>query len=232
MLAGDQLSLTVRVETNSHALLTTTGATRVYRRRDDDAPARQALTAFVEDGARLEYLPDPTIPYRASALEQALRWHLNGRAGLLAWDILTPGRQGFEEDFSFRLFANDAAVYWNGAPIVLERYALLPERMDVRSLARMSDRTHLGTLTFFDGSRTTHEWLELETEAHRVLDGLACELASPTLTFGVSATFRQGLAVRALDCSSQGILLAFERLRELLLRRVWGRSSPLPRKIY
>jgi urease accessory protein len=232
VLAGDQLSLAVRVETRSHALLTTTGATRIYLRRGDEAPARQALTAVVEDGARLEYLPDPTIPYRASALEQTLRWHLHGGAGLLAWDVLAPGRQGFEEDFSFRLYANDTAVYWNGAPIVLERYALLPERMNLRSLARMSHGTHLGTLMFFDGSQTTREWLELEAEAHRVLDGLARELASPSLMCGVSATFRQGLAVRALGGSSQEILLAFERLREFLLRRVWGASSPLPRKIY
>lgn len=47
-----------------------------------------------------------------------------------------------------------------------------------------------------------------------------------------SVTFRQGLAVRALDCPGQGILLAFERLREFLLRRGLGASSPLPRKIY
>lgn len=232
VLAGDELALAVRVESRAHALLTTTGATRIYLRRGDEAAARQALTAIVEDGARLEYLPDPTIPYRASALEQTLRWHLHGGAGLLTWDVLAPGRQGFEDDFSFRLYASDAAVYWNGAPIVLERYALRPERMDVQSLVRMSHRTHLGTLMFFDGTRTPRDWLELEAEAHRMLDELARELASPTLVCGVSATFRQGLAVRALDCSSQRILLAFERLREFLLRRVWGASSPLPRKIY
>src|SRR5687768_3348963 len=59
IVGGDVLELDLALGAQSHALLTTPGATRFYRSAGETA--LQSLDARLEDGARLEWLPLETI---------------------------------------------------------------------------------------------------------------------------------------------------------------------------
>ncbi|HYF64862.1 MAG TPA: urease accessory protein UreD [Herpetosiphonaceae bacterium] len=87
VLAGDDLDLSLAVEPQALAQLTTTGANRIYRSRDG-APARQRTRVAVGAGGMLEYLPGPTIPFAGAACEQTTRIDLAAGAGLCWWEVM------------------------------------------------------------------------------------------------------------------------------------------------
>jgi hypothetical protein len=61
LVGGDTLELSIHAAAGSHGLMTTPGATRFYRA--DDAPARQITQLRLDEGARLEWLPQETLYY-------------------------------------------------------------------------------------------------------------------------------------------------------------------------
>lgn len=86
---GDRLAIALRLAANSHALLTTPGATRFYRSAGDEA--EQTLDARLDDGARLEWLPLETLLHDGARARNRLRFRLAGGAEMIGWDCLALG---------------------------------------------------------------------------------------------------------------------------------------------
>src|ERR1700680_1525231 len=63
LLGGDHLGLQINLGCRTSVQLTTTGATRIYRRRGEFSPTTQCNDITVGKDALLEYLPDVTIPF-------------------------------------------------------------------------------------------------------------------------------------------------------------------------
>jgi urease accessory protein len=97
IVGGDVLALELDLAPQSHALLTTPGATRFYR-SDGDA-ARQSVTARVAAGARLEWLPLETICHRGAIGENRMRFSLAPGAEMIGWDVLALGLPASGEAF-------------------------------------------------------------------------------------------------------------------------------------
>jgi urease accessory protein len=97
VVGGDVLQISAHVGTGSHALITTPGATRFYR--STGALAQQMLTAQVDDGARLEWLPLETILYRNTLAENRMRFELASSAEMIGWDVLALGLPASNERF-------------------------------------------------------------------------------------------------------------------------------------
>src|SRR5207247_378519 len=68
LVGGDRLVVDVAVGAGAHACLTTPSATKVYRTAV--GPAEQAVRLTLAPGARLEWVPDHTIPFAGAALRQ------------------------------------------------------------------------------------------------------------------------------------------------------------------
>jgi urease accessory protein len=89
LVGGDTLDIAVQLQANTHALITTPGATRFYR--SEQGLATQRVHAQVGDGARLEWLPLETLAYNGChALNHAV-FELAPTAELMAWDITALG---------------------------------------------------------------------------------------------------------------------------------------------
>ena len=89
LVGGDTLDVRLHLEPNTHALLTTPGATRFYR--SEQGLATQRVQAEVQAGARLEWLPLETLAYNGChGLNHAV-FDLQGNAELMAWDITALG---------------------------------------------------------------------------------------------------------------------------------------------
>jgi urease accessory protein len=97
IVGGDTLELDITLAPQSHALLTTPGATRFYRSAGD--LALQSTTARVADGARLEWLPLETICHRAAQGENRMRFELAAGAQMIGWDLLALGLPASGEAF-------------------------------------------------------------------------------------------------------------------------------------
>lgn len=97
LVGGDVLELDIRLAADSHAVLTTPGATRFYRSAGDEA--LQQVRARVAAGARLEWLPLETICHRSTRAVNRLSFDLEPGAEMIGWDTLALGLPASGEAF-------------------------------------------------------------------------------------------------------------------------------------
>ena len=97
IVGGDVLELDIPLAPQTHALLTTPGATRFYRSAGE--LALQSTTARVGADARLEWLPLETICHRDAQGENRMRFELAAGAQMIGWDLLALGLPASGEVF-------------------------------------------------------------------------------------------------------------------------------------
>ncbi len=108
LVGGDDLGIELTLAPGAHALVTTPGATRFYRSLG--APATQALTAQVQEGARLEWLPLETIAYSGCIAQNRLRFTLAPGAEMIGWDVLALGLPASGQPFERGVFTQSIEV--------------------------------------------------------------------------------------------------------------------------
>lgn len=94
---GDSLTLQVTAGAKAHALLTTPGASKLYKSAGRKASQHVRLSA--RDQACLEWLPQETIVFDAADASLALDIEVAGDASVIAWEIATLGREAMGERF-------------------------------------------------------------------------------------------------------------------------------------
>jgi len=229
VLAGDRLELDIDVDEGVSALVTTTGATRLYRHRSGSADSEQKATFTVGERATLEYLPDPLIPYAGARYAQCTRFSLEPRAALFWWDVLAPGRQAAGEVFRFDHLRIQSEISAEGAPVLKENFSLEPLLRPLAIDARMREYSHLASFYVCQSGRPPQFWRDLEDQ----LNGLAKEITRPgEAVWGSSTLASDGVIVRGLSTSQRFIptaLIAFWRAAK---KAVKGEDAVPPRKVY
>lgn len=89
LVGGDEVDLEVDIAPDAHLLLTTPGATRLYR--SAGGRARQQVAARLAAGARLEWLPLETLVYPGARSECRLSFELAAGARMIGFDVLALG---------------------------------------------------------------------------------------------------------------------------------------------
>jgi urease accessory protein len=228
VLGGDRLSLELSVGNGAHAQVTSTGATRLYRSPPQASPADFTAQVQVGDGALLEYLPDPVIPFAGSRYAQHGSVNLSPGAGLFWWDTVAPGREASGEIFSYDALSLSFELRVDGTPVAIDRNDLHPAARDLRSPARLGPYLHFSSFYICLAGAAEHTWRDLEKN---LLD-LAGQLTSPVIIWGLTRLPAHGLVVRALSRNGRDIargLVAFWRVAKQAL---YGRDAVIPRKIY
>ena len=205
MVGGDALTVRMRLDADSHALLTTPGATRFYRSEGDWAT--QTVTAELHDGARLEWLPLETLAFPRCLGRNRLSFALAPRAQMMGWDVLALGLPAAGQSFEEGRFEQhlEWPGHWLERGLVDGRDHLLRH-----SPLGLAGRDVLATLWLAEGqalSRPRREEL-LELARARI------DAAGPSVVAGVTAA-RDGLLVlRALGPMVEPVMA--------LLQSVWG----------
>lgn len=229
VLAGDRLALDVEVQAGAYAQLTTTGATRLYRHRTAAADSEQRTTFTIGDGAMLEYLPDPVIPFARSRHFQQTRIQLGQGSTLFWWEVLAPGRMAFGERFAFERLRIHSDVSVSGRPILREDYVLEPEVKDPTAMARLSSYSHTVSLCAAQQGRPPEFWRALEDR----LNELAATYHRPEESiWGASTLASDGLVVRGMCKSGRFVyepLIEFWKAARLAIT---GQEAVPPRKVY
>jgi urease accessory protein len=210
ILAGDRLAL--NVEAAAPLLITTTGATRLYRHRPGADDSEQRMNFSIGEGARLEYLPDPLIPFAASRHSQRICFSLSRDATLIWWEVLA-------HTFAFERLQISSSIDICGKPAVREDFVLEPSRRPLESVVRMSNSTHLSSFYVLKEGKTGAFWRELEHELRK----------SVPEYWGVSTLAVGGVIARALGRNYGGDLAALRNAASLFLT---GKPAPPPRKVY
>jgi urease accessory protein len=231
---GDSLALDVHVAHGAAALLTTPGASKLYRARDDSAlmescahsnPAlsspRERITVlqkFTSDrGAVLEWLPHETIAFDGARASVKTVVELHEQATYAGWELICLGRPACGELFTRGELRTELSISRGGRLSYLERglyrggHALLQARWG------LSGFPVIGTFVLAaPGARAS--WVE------SVREQVVCEegLLAVTLVSGV-------LVLRFVGASTRAGRLLFERALAVLRPLYAGRAAVHPR---
>ena len=229
VLGGDRLALDVAVGPGAAAQITTTGATRLYRHRGGEPDSEQHATFALGDGALLEYLPDPVIPYAASRHHQRTEFRLGRGATLFWWEVTAPGRFASGERFAFDRLRVQAEIRAAERPILREDYVLEPARQDLSAPLRMCGYSYMASFCAVQEGRPAGFWRSLE----ECLSRAAAARTSPgQAVWGASALVSDGILVRGLTAGGRSIHAALVEFWRAARIAITGIDAAPPRKIY
>jgi urease accessory protein len=228
LLGGDRLALSVRVGAGASVQLTTAGATRVYRPREEAHTVTQLNEISVGENALLEYVPDAIIPFAGARYSQRTTIQLGSGAGLFWWEILAPGREARGEIFEYERVEMKADLVALGRPIAAERVCLEPRRRNISDLARLGPYRYWGTFYVCRVGLSAQTWLAAE---QRLRDVAASLTRSGEMLFGVSALVAHGLVIRCLARRGRGVMDALHSLWNAAKLFLYDREAVPPRKV-
>jgi len=205
---GDELSIHVKSEKDSSALLTTPGAGKWYRTA---GPWAKQKLVFEVDGD-LEWLPRETIVFDGALAELQCNVDLKNDARFIGWEIVCLGRTGSGERFDKGEIKTETSVARDGKPLFFERGRIEGGGGLMRSPAGLGGRTVFGTLV---AAAEIEANLLSECRKH-------VPLCAATLLPGV-------LVARYLGDSSEEAMRLFTRLWSVLRPAVCGRCAVAPR---
>ncbi|ABW30067.1 urease accessory protein UreD [Acaryochloris marina] len=128
MVGGDRLSINVTLQPQTHALLTTTSAGKVYR--SNGHGAQQTVQCQLDTNAILEWLPLGTIVFDQAQFRQTLQVELGPGAIFCGWDLTRFGRSARGERFMQGDWRSHTEIWQQGAPLWIDRQ-WLPGQPDI-----------------------------------------------------------------------------------------------------
>lgn len=149
-VGGDRLEADFHLGKGSRVLLTTQGATKVYRTMG--APVLSQTHIHLEEDTVLELVPDPLIPYAGSKYRQEVEVEMHEGAQLLYGETVYHGRVASGESFDYASLALRFRTAMNGAPLLHDAMVIDPARMAVQSLGLFEPHPYMGTFYFLGGS--------------------------------------------------------------------------------
>lgn len=207
LVGGDHLTVRARVGVGARALLTTPGATKVYRTLAPRACTTSVLQ--VEEGADLEHVPQETVVFDGAEAVVHTRVELAATSRFLGWEVVCLGRPASDESFRRGTVRLSLEVWREGTLVFVERGRIEGDARFANAPWGLGGAAAFGTLVATDGEvdavRRALEEAELE-EVHAVTE--------------VSGL----LVVRVLGRDGPRARATLERARHRI-RESWGRPA-------
>lgn len=229
VLSGDSLEYDINLAPDTEVQLTTTSATRVYRRREGAPSAVQCTNITVGRNALLEYVPDPVIPFAHSLYKQETHIKLEDGAGVFWWETIAPGRTTRGELFEYDKLELVTSICVDERSIALEHAQLEPTLRPLTSPVRLGVYRYFSTFYICKTGVAQTEWLGLEGQ----LRTLALELSQRgEVSWGVSTLVAYGLVIRGMSKNGRTLTAGLLAFWQAAKQALYGRAAVLPRKIY
>jgi urease accessory protein len=210
LTGGDRIDVAVALAEASEATVTSAAAEKIYRARDHEA-AEVLVELRVLAGARLFWLPQPTIVFNGARLERRTEVALGRDGTLLALEIHVFGRAAMGEEVAFGAVHDMWRVRREGALVFAEALRL-----------KGAIGATLQKKATFAGARATALLIYVAPDAVGRLGEAQARVAAMRGTAGASA-WNGLLVVRAL--AEDGGALQ----REMGALAEWLSARPLPR---
>lgn len=155
VLQGDRYTMDFSIGPDACGQITTQAATKIHEM--DANHAFQTQEIALEDGAYLEYLPEPVIPFTRSRFFTRTRIRIAPTATLLYAETLAGGRKYYRDGelFQYDLFSSTvAAERPDGAPLFVEKFRVEPRRFAVGTAGVMDDFDIFGNVLLLTPAAT------------------------------------------------------------------------------
>ncbi|AFY71215.1 Urease accessory protein ureD [Thalassoporum mexicanum PCC 7367] len=144
VVGGDRLTSQIKLQPNTHALITNAAAAKIYRSNGQIAVQETKIT--VGAGACLEWLPQETIVFAGADYTQKLRIDLEPKALWLGWDLTRFGRTARGEVFCPGQWRSHCEIWQAGKPIWCDRQRLVGQMELLESSNGLARKAILGSL--------------------------------------------------------------------------------------
>jgi len=131
LVSGDQLTITANLAEGTQVLITTPGAGRVYRAREDKALQHQITQLNVASNCLMEWLPQETILYPNAHTRLENRIDLEDNALFIGWEITCFGLPANQQDFAQGYAEQGFQIRHNGRLKVRERLVVDHQSRDL-----------------------------------------------------------------------------------------------------
>ena len=222
VVGGDILSMNVHAHAGAHGLVTTPGATRFYR--SEGLPGVQRAVLRVDEGARLEWLPQEAIYYSGCLAENHLTMDVAPGGELIGWDVAALGLPLADQPFVAGSVLQNLEV--PGVWLERGRIAAHDQRL-MQSPLGLGGHRCLGALFWVSGTPLTRHRREQALDAAREALGDAADLAG--CEAGATSPDGRVLVLRVLAPVVEPAMAALQRVRGAWRESLWSLAGEAPR---
>lgn len=219
LVGGDQVTVAAHLRVGTHVLMTSPSANRVYR--SEGKPAEQDIRLTVGDGARLEWLPELTIPFAGSRFRQSIQVELAPDATVVLWDAMASGRVARDERWAFTSYENEIVIRTVSGQSAIERLSVTSDSVGVT----VKNWDYVGSLFVVGEAIEPEKLAALETELVEL-----CEQQPGRLLGGVSRPAVPGLVVKVAARSAPALTTFLESAWSRLRCSLWDLPAPVLRR--
>ncbi|MDL9977722.1 urease accessory protein UreD [Microbacterium sp. ASV49] len=223
ILHNDRQRMDLRFGPGTAAHVTTQAHTKAYRMESGYATA--VCNIEVGEGAYVEYLPDPVIPFVDSRLYQRTGVAMQPGASLVTGETLYAGRLSRGERNVYAAYASDFEVTGpDGKPVATDRVRLVPAQGRLDAL--------LGGRDVVASLYVVSDTVRSSRIADVLRDATADAVASdPSAVFGVSVLpYDRGAWLRLLSDDTVAVERATSAAAMAAHELLLGTTAPLIRK--
>ena len=218
LVGGDHLSVEAQLHARTHVFMTSPSANRVYRSLSE--PALQEIRLSVGADARLEWVPEITIPFAGSRFRQSIHVDLAPGATVVLWDAMASGRVARHERWAFASLENEICISGSLGKSVAERYRLVPGLLP-ESVGLVGSWDYVASLFIIGDAVETEVWERLDEMLATILE------QRPGLVLGaVSTPALSGLVVKLVARSAPDLTAVQEAMWTAIRKELWGLPAP------
>lgn len=219
LVSGDDLSISVQVEPDAHALITTPGAGRMYKAREDNRPQIQRIEINVSANASAEWLPLEGIVFPQANAEIHNDVRLEDGAKVFYWEVLSLGLPANQQAFDSGSFNQNLTIHCGDRLALQERFVVNDEnRQILNAKIGLQQRPVQGLMVAGPFDESPDELIRQCREA----------LSESKECIGVT-NCGAFVVVRALGECSERTRLALQTLWGILRPALLGRNACPPR---
>ena len=218
LVGGDHVSVEAQLHAHTHVLMTSPSANRVYRSLSE--PVLQEIRLLVGPDARLEWVPEVTIPFAGARFRQSIHVDLAPGATVILWDALASGRVAMQERWAFAAVENEICIRTPHDGSVVERYCLVPGRLP-ESVGLVGSWDYVASLFIIGDAVGADVWKGLEAALANILE------QRPGLVLGaVSTPAAPGLVVKLVARSAPDLTVTWEAIWAAVRKDLWNLPAP------
>lgn len=206
LVGGDHLTLDIQLAAETHALVTTAAASKIYR--SNGSTATQITKIYVGAGACLEWFPQDAIAFNGCNYLQDVRIELGPGAAVFLWDVMRFGRSAAGEKFSTGQLRSRLEVWQQGRPLWIDRQQLLGNARYLGAPNAFADCSVLGCFAYL-GREIPPELIQ-EIREQDCPELTASDWGVTRLPKGLVGRYRGHSSRQALA----GFVTAWNRLRQ------------------
>ncbi len=153
IVSGDELIVEINIEEQGHVLVTTPGANRFYRAREDlsigETKQTQITSLHLTNEAVAENFPQETIVYEGADGFNTVDVHMCDNSTYFGWDITCLGLPSSDQYFDKGQYTQLNRLYCGGTLIYHDRIEISPKNQLLHHMAGLASKSVFGTFLVY-----------------------------------------------------------------------------------